>query len=584
MDAFTDRRVTDIVIISSAQVGKSEILLNVIGFMMDQDPCPILMLQPTLAMAEAVSKDRITPMMRDTPALRQLVEKQRDSGNTLLHKQFPGGHLTLAGANSPASLASRPIRIVLADEVDRYPPSAGDEGDPVSLAEKRTLTFSNRKKVKVSTPTVKGASRIEEAYKQSDMRRFHVPCGHCGEKQTLIWEQVKWPDNAPDKAQYLCPHCSVLWTEADRIEAIRKGEWIGSAPFTGIAGFHISELYSPWKVLPEIAAEFLAAQGNPERLRVWINTSLGETWEIDASDRADPLSLSARAESYSLGTVPDGVGMVVASVDTQGDRLEHYTWGFGAGEEAWVLDRNVFFGDPTHSVVWEQLREQLGRPLTTEKGALVVPRVVAIDSGGHHTHGVYNFCRVNAMRRTIYGLQEIIAIKGQSHSDKTILGKPTDVDVDFKGNKIAKGVKLWPVGSSAAKSLLYGRFKLQAPGPGYVHFSGELPEDFYDQLTSEKLVTKYVKGFPRVEWQLDKGKRNEALDCAVYAYAAAIHLGMNRMRPADWIKYRERLQQNHAPKEPQQTAPVAPGPASPHAKRTEPGPSPRQKGNWVTRW
>jgi phage terminase large subunit GpA-like protein len=581
MDAFTDRRVTDIVIMTSAQVGKTEVLNNIIGYLMDQDPCPIMMVQPTLKMAEAVSKDRLTPMMRDTPVLAGLVARQRDAGNTLLHKQFPGGHLTLAGANSPSSLASRPIRIVLADEVDRYPSSAGEEGDPLSLAEKRTLTFSNRKKVKVSTPTIKGASRIEKAYLGSDMRRFHVPCPHCAEMQTLVWVQVKWDDGKPETARYLCPHCGVLWSEVERLEAIKLGEWRGSAPFTGIAGFHLSELYSPWVVLADMAKGWLAAQGDPALLQPWINTSLGQTWEVDASDRADPTSLSARAEPYALGTVPEGVGLCVAAVDTQGDRLELYVWGFGEGEEAWVLDRHVFWGDPTHGVVWEQLLEQLARPLTANDG-FAVPRVVAIDSGGHHTHAVYNFCRVNAMRRTPYGLQEFIAIKGQSQPDKTILGKPTSVDVNFKGNLTRNGVKLWPVGSSAGKSLLYGRFKIQTPGPGYVHFSAELPEEFYDQLTAEKLVTKYVKGFPKLEWQIDKGRRNEALDCAVYGYAAAIHLGLNKMRAADWARKRKEIQQNRSA-----TAAVTlpPVPSAPIQALNRPRQvAPQRRGNWVTRW
>jgi phage terminase large subunit GpA-like protein len=592
MDAFTDPAVSDIVLITSAQVGKSEILINCLGYIASFDPGPILFLQPTLDMAEAFSKDRIAPVIRDTKILSEKFAEtaSRDSGSTLLHKQFEGGQLTMSGANSPASLASRPIRILLADEIDRFPISAGTEGDPLSLAEKRTNNFWNRKRVKVSTPTIKGASRIETAYGESDMRRFYVPCPHCEEMQTLVWANVKFEKGSPETAAYCCPHCGSIWTEGEKSDAVSKGEWRGAAPFTGIAGFHINELYSPWRTLAQIADDFLKAQNNPERLKVWVNTSLGETWELAATDRADPTALQARAEPYALGSVPAGVGMVTAAVDTQGDRLELYVWGYGEGEEAWVLARHVFWGDPTHQIVWDQLLEQLDRPLTAPNGAPVIARVVAIDSGGLHTQSVYNFCRTHRMRRTPYGLQEVIAIKGQSQSEKTILGKPTDQEVNWKGKKIAKGVKLWPIGVSAAKSLLYGRFRIVAPGPGYVHFSNELPEEFYDQLTAEKLMTKYVKGFPRVEWQLDKGKRNEALDCAVYAYAGALRIGINRMRVSDWVTYRERVQQTRSftarPDEgatqPQESQPVSvPQPPAP-VKRKVMAPMPGR--NWTTSW
>lgn len=542
MDVVNDPMVLDVVFMTSAQIGKSEILNNITGYFIDYDPCPILFLQPTVEMAEAFSKDRIAPMLRDSPSLSEKVARatSRDSGNTVLHKQFQGGQLTLAGANSPASLASRPIRILLADEIDKYPISAGTEGDPISLAEKRTNNFWNRKRVKVSTPTVKGASRIEAAFSESDQRYFYVPCPHCQEMQSLKWANVKWPPNEPERASYFCPHCAAEWSDGQKTDAIAQGKWRGSQPFKGIAGFHISELYSPWSSLARIAIEFLAAKDNPSRLQTWVNTCLGEVWE-SSKDEVEPGILMQRGEPYPLNFVPSGGLLLTAGVDVQGDRLEIYYWAYGEGQESWVVARERLDGDPAREVVWSQLLDYLERPIDHELGAQVVPRTVCIDSGGMHTQEVYTFCRLNAMRRTPYGLQQILAIQGQRFSDKPIMGKPSLRDISKGGRLVKNGIKLWPVGSSQAKKVLYARINIELPGPGYVHTSSALTEDFYDQLTAERLVTKYVKGFARQEWLLPAGRRNEALDCAVYALAAAHQLGLPRFREGDWNKARVRL-------------------------------------------
>ena len=606
MDAANDPDVETIVVMKAAQVGASEALLNMLGFYIAHDPSPILMLQPTLEMSESFSKDRLSTMIRDCPQLAALVAdpKSRDSGNTLLYKAYPGGFAALAGSNSPASLASRPIRILLCDEIDRYPISIASEGDPLSLATRRCTTFWDRKIVMVSTPTVKGASRIEMAYKESDQRKFFAPCSHCSEFQTLVWEQVKWAPRPPEEAQYCCAHCGSLWTEAERNAAVRAGEWRATAPSNGCAGFFLNELISPWRSLGKIAQDFVAAKDYPERLRTFVNMTLAQTWEIAATAVIEPHALSVRAEDYQLGTVPAGVGAVVAAVDTQGDRLEYYCWGFGEGEEAWILDRVILWGDPAHEIVWRQLLEQLDRPLTAAGGAPIVPRAIAIDSGGLHTQMVYAFVKRNAVRRTPFGLQALLAVKGSSKFDAPILGVPTSQEVNWKGQRLAGGVKLWPVGSSAAKSLLYGRLKIEAPGPGRVHFSAELPDEFYDQLTSERLITRYLRGFGRLEWELQRGRRNEALDTFCYSYACAVHLGMHRMRPADWAKCREQLHGQAAlaraegkPAEDQSHA-ATEQPAAPTAPPQQISESERQRrafalgtgrpniggGNWIQSW
>ncbi len=587
MDAVTDEETSEVVVMSSAQVGKSETLLNVVGYFMDYQPAPMLMLQPTLEMAEAFSKDRLAPMLRDTPTLKALVgdAKAKDGGNTLLHKQFPGGHITLAGSNSAASLASRPIRVIIADEVDRYPVSAGTEGDPLALAEKRTATFWNRKIVKVSTPTVKGISRIEAAYEESDKRTFHVPCPHCGEAQELVWGNVRWPDGKPEQAAYFCAHCGAIWAESERIRAIRGGHWRPSAPFKGIAGFHISELYSPWSKLAKIAIDFLRAKEFPERLKTWVNTSLGQTWE-EARDAKDSSVIRDRAEDYELGTAPDAALMLTMGVDVQGDRLEAYTWGYGAGEEAWVVDFRAFYGDPARTVVWDQLLEHLDRPIKYAGGGEATARSVAIDSGGLHTQEVYAFCRKHANRRTPTGLQQVMAVKGQSQGGKAIIGKPTPQDVDLRGKLVKHGIQLWPVGSSAAKSVIYARLNIETPGPGFIHATKALAEDFWDQLTAERLVTKYVRGFPTLEWFLPKGRRNEALDCAVYAYAAACQLGLQRMRGRDWqTKAARMVRPASTPAAPgPEAAPAPVTPATPEQRRRQQAYAPPRRGSWVTRW
>ena len=555
MDALNDPEVERIVLMSGAQVGKSEFLLNVAGYYMDVDPCPMLMLQPTLEMAEAFSKDRIAPMLRDTPALRGKVgdARSRDSGNTLLHKVFPGGHLTLAGANSPASLASRPIRVVLKDEVDRYPQSAGAEGDPSALADKRTATFYNRKLISVSTPTIKGRSRIEAEYLESDMRRFWVPCLHCDTYQTLQWANVRWPDGEPEKACYVCPHCGAETNDAQRVQMVRKGEWRAGAPFRGTAGFHINELYSAWSAMAKVVDAFLKAKPYPDRLKTWVNTTLGETWE-EKGDQTDPEILEARAEPYALRTVPEGGMLLQGFVDVQKDRLELAVWAFGRGEEAWIVDTHVLQGDPDKEEVWDELLDYAGMPMEHDSGARLICPDYMIDSGGLSTQAVYRFCRANKTRSVEgYGAQKFHASKGMSSQSAPIIDTPSMVDVDVNGRKIKAGLKLQRIGSSMAKSLVYGRLKIEE-GKGLIHFSGDLPPEFYQQLTAERLITRYVKGYPKLEWHKPDGAANEQLDMCAGAFAGAYRRGMGKFTDADWdslARQIERMSPTHAEPEPE---------------------------------
>lgn len=501
MDAFSDPRVHTIVVMSSAQVGKTSIIENIIGYFIHQDPSPILVLQPTLEMAQTFSKDRLAKMLRDTPVLRDKVKdpRSRDSGNTTLHKQFPGGHVTIVGANSPAGLASRPIRVVLADEVDRYPESAGTEGDPVTLAFKRTATFWNRKHAMMSTPTIKGASRIELAFEQSDKRFFLVPCPHCGEFQRLKWAQVKWTDNNPNTARYCCEHCGALWDDVERHRAVRKGRWEATAPFNGIAGFHLSELYSPWRKLSETVRDFLAAKDDYEMLKSWVNTALGETFEVQG-EGADSHELIARLEDYK--GVPDGVHILTAGVDVQDDRIEIEVVGWGASDESWSIAYHRVYGSPDDPATWDEVAHLLSADYDGH-------RIMAacIDSGGHFTQQVYRFCKDHQDRRWW-------PVKGANTTTAPPIGRPS------MNNRLR--VPLFTIGVSAIKETIYFRLKREEPGPGYMHFSKHVnDEEYFRQLTAEQLITKWRRGVPERRWVKTR-ERNEALDCRVYAYAALL--------------------------------------------------------------
>ncbi|MHC2391041.1 phage terminase large subunit family protein [Bradyrhizobium liaoningense] len=378
MDAFADPEIEIITCMVAAQTVKTEVINNVAGFHVHLDPCPMLILQPTLQMAEAYSKDRLAPMIRDTPPLSaKLGNSARDSEDTILHKKYAGGHITMAGANSPASLASRPIRILLCDEVDRYEASAGKEGDPVSLAIERTTTFWNRKIALVSTPTIKGASRIESSYEESDQRRFFVPCPKCAHMQHLRWAQVRWPDNDPLAARYHCEYsdpdtgelCDHGWSEAERLKAIQRGVWIATRPeVKGHAGFHLNRIASPWRALGEMARDFVLVKKHPERLKTWVNTRLAETWE-ERGERANPDSIFARREEYDAAIIlPSGVGCITGSVDIQDDRAEVEWCGWGQDDESWSLDYKVHYGAPNTPGFWEVIDNALMRTFKHPSG------------------------------------------------------------------------------------------------------------------------------------------------------------------------------------------------------------------------
>jgi phage terminase large subunit GpA-like protein len=513
MDAISDDAIETVVIMSCAQVGKTEMLLNLIGFHIEQNPCPMLVIQPTLDMAQTFSKDRLAPMLRDTPVLKGKVKdaRARDSNNTTLKKNFDGGHITMCGANSPSSLASRPIRLVLFDEVDRFPPSAGSEGDPILLAKARAKTFHDKKFVMVSTPTIEGSSRISSAFEETDKREYYVPCHECGEDHVMKWKNVHWEQDKPETACYTCEHCGAIWDDAARYRAIRRGHWRATAPdVVGKAGFRLSGLYSPWTSLENAVRDFLEAKKLPETLRVFVNTFLGETW-TDEGERVDDFDIASHREDYGE-KVPEGVVVLTAGCDVQSDRLEVEVVGFGVDEESWSVDYRTLYGDPNSAGVWAELDAYLSLTWEREDGVELTIKGSCVDSGGHHTQSVYRFCKPRLGKR-------IFAIKGIGGEGKPLLNGRPSTNNNLK-------CKLWSIGVDTAKEIVYSRLKIKEQGAGYCHFPQHYTDEYFKQLTAEKVVKKYHKGFHRREW-IKVRPRNEALDCRVYALAALNILGIS---------------------------------------------------------
>ena len=517
MDAIGDPHVRKVVIMSAAQIGKTDaFILNTIGYYMDYAPAPMLVMQPTLDMGQTFSKDRLAPMLRDTPELRDKVDtKSRYSGNTILKKNFPGGHITIVGANSATGLASRPIKVLLADEVDRYPASAGTEGDPLSLAQKRQTTFWDKKTVMVSTPVIKGHSRIETEYNQSTREEWHVPCPACGHYQPLVWSGVKFDkDDLSAPVEYVCERCGVLSGEYAWKKAGQRGKFVAENPIAEARGFHLNTLASTFCGWNEIVEKFVVAreqleQGNPEGMKVWVNTELGETWE-EQGEQIEDGDLLSRRELYEA-EVPDGVLVLTAGVDTQDDRFEIEVVGWGEGKESWGIRYQKIYGDMLKEQIWNDLDAFLSSRFRKKDGTALQIFACCVDSGGHHANAVYSFCKERFDRR-------IFAIKGKGGAEIPYIRNPST------NNRVK--APLFIIGVDAGKALLYQRLRHGTKGPNYCHFPAAeeagYDEQYFRGLASEKLVTRFRKGRMTTMWVLkdEKFKRNEPLDLRNYATAA----------------------------------------------------------------
>jgi phage terminase large subunit GpA-like protein len=514
MDSVNDPMVEDIVIMSSAQIGKTEMLLNIIGYYIDYDPAPMLVVQPTVKpMAEDFSKDRLAPMIRDTPTLAGKVRdaKARTSGNTILHKTFPGGHVTIAGANSPSSLASRPVRIVLMDETDRYPASAGTEGNPIKLAEKRTTAFWNRKKIKVSTPTIKGFSQIEKEFQSGTMEEWCVPCPCCGRYQPYEWSRIHFSDVTME-----CRYCGEHISEVDWKQ--EKGKWIAEHPeIHRKRSFHLNELASPWTHWPAIIREWkedvreLKENGDPNKMKTFINTVLGETWE-ERGKGADDDSILMRRERYEA-EIPDGVLLLTAAVDVQDDRFEIEVVGWGRGYESWGIKYEKLYGDLDREETWNQLETWLDHEFYFASGSSLLIARTCIDTGGHKTTECYKF-----LKRMEKKGKRISGIKGFGREGQGIpLIHKLSINNEYR-------VKVFILGVDSGKETVMARLSTTDEGPGFCHFP--INEDRgYDEtvikgFNSEQRVTEVKNGRAVTKWKKKSGIRNEPLDLRVYNTAA----------------------------------------------------------------
>lgn len=512
MDAVNDPACEDVVIMSSAQVGKTELILNIIGYYISHDPAPMLVVQPTIEMGQTFSKDRLAPMIRDTPALSDKVweVKARTSGNTILHKAFPGGHVTIAGANSAASLASRPVRIVLMDEVDRYPPSAGSEGNPIKLAEKRTTAFWNRKKIKVSTPVLESTSQIYKEYLAGTMEEWNIACPLCGRYQPYKWKRIRFSD-----ATMRCAYCGEHIGEARWKQS--PGKYIAEHPERHRKrSFHLNELASPWKHWEEVIEDWREADrerreyGDTHKLQTFINTALGEPWKEPGKD-VDGGDILKRREEYDA-QIPTGVLLLTAAVDVQDDRFEVEIVGWGKGYESWGIQYGKIHGDPGRDgEVWDGLEAYLSREFCLKSGARLSIALTCLDTGYQTTQCYRWLKKMEGKGKRIYG------IKGMGGT-----GIPL---IHGFSRKNIYNVPLFTLGVDSGKDLLTARLDIREPGPGYCHFPID-PERGYGEeyvrgLESEHLVTEMKAGSVVRRWKKKvEGGRNEPLDLRNYNTAA----------------------------------------------------------------
>jgi phage terminase large subunit GpA-like protein len=593
MDALSPSSpIEKVIFMKGSQIGGTEAGNNWVGYVIDQAPGAMLVVQPTVEMGKRWSKGRLAPLIEDTPCLRGKVQnpRSRDSGNTVQSKEFPGGIVVITGANSAVGLRSMPVRYLFLDEIDAYPPDADSEGDPLTLAIQRTSTFARRKIFIVSTPTIQGLSRIEKEFNESDQRYYFVPCPHCEHFQTLKWENIKYDNTIPTEAVYCCENCKGHIHNHHKTKMLMRGKWqrattsekslqederqqnasgattppggqiTGAGSACKTIGFHLSSLYSPvgWLDWGTCAQNYELAKDNDQLLKAWMNTTLGLPW-AEKGDAPDWGTLFDRRESYRIGTVPNGGYILTAGVDVQGDRIEIEIVAWGRHKESWSVDYRIIYGSPSDAKTWESLTAILNEEFESEDGVHRKINMLAIDAG-FSTQEVYAWVRSQSPHH-------VMAVKGVDNSLMP-LNAPRKVDINYKGRKLKRGIRLWTIGVSIIKSEIYSFLKKRQQTDvegetfphGYMHFP-EYNTEYFKQLTAEQLVTRIVKGYPKREWQKTR-ERNEALDCRVYARAAAIALGVDRWSENKWEQlsgktiterskkdhYAEKLPQNSAKK------------------------------------
>jgi phage terminase large subunit GpA-like protein len=589
MDAITDPLVREVVVMKSARIGATQALgINAIGYYIHQEPSPIIAAFPTEGDATKFSKQLLTQAIDATPVLRErLSGNARDASDTILAKSYPGGTLQIVGTTSPRSMRMVHGRVVFGSEVDAWEATAGEDGDPITLLRKRADAYGSPKFVWESTPLVKGISRIEKAFAASDQRHYHVPCPHCGEYQVLEWGGkdvpwgVKWEDGDPTTVHYVCRVHGCVIEEAEKYRMVAAGRWVARNPESSVRGYHLNALVSPfpgarWSLLVD---QWHDAQGKREQLKVFHNTVLGLTWE-EEGEAIDADALASRLEEYPCACapgervevghallcerrlVPAGVGVLTRSVDTQGGYLLSAVFGWGAGEECWLIDVEFLEGDPGTAKPWAALDEARARTYRHESGAILRPQVTFIDRGGHHSTEVDAYSHRNRHAN-------VFAIFGATSERAPLLGAPTKPDR-------AKTI-MHPVGSFAGKEALMARLRQRQPGPGFIHIPEWLDAEYLAQFTAEKLITRYVGGFPKRTWVKTR-ERNEMTDLWVYARAALHKLGPKAVLA---LAATVKQVQERGARESAVPLPSTPDPLAPLASR----PAPRRgRGGFVGGW
>lgn len=550
--ALDDPQVEEVVLQCGTQLGKSTLLLCAMAKVMAVSPAPMMVVQPTIDLAKRFSRQRIATLIRANPELQAVVRDTgtRDSGNTMLLKEFTGGILVLAGANSAASLASMPTEWVAADEIDDYPDDVDGQGDPLALLIARQDSYGARaRRIFVSSPKKpKGGAGIEARRLNGTDERYEIPCPHCGEYQPLEWGAdkpygVKWEtkDGRPllHTVAYLCRACAALIPESAKTQFLEAGRWVQTNPGARARSFLLSSLYSPlgWLSWRQIVAQWVRAQdqkkrGNHEPLKAFVNMRLAETWD-EQGTALDAAKLQEKAEAFPLRLVPANALVLLAGVDTQDDRLEVAVWAIGPRGAMWTVDTIVIVGNPAEDSTWQQLDAALSQRYEHADGFEVGIEAVAIDSGGHYTHEVYHFVRRQPADRKVF------AIKGVDKPGMGIVGKPSLVDVNWGGSVIKGGCRLWPIGVHAAKDRLAGLMRAEER---MVHLSAELEPEFFAQITAEVRVQQKTARGNRFVWVKRKGQaRNEQLDMAVYVLWLVEKLRIGTWPPRMWDELRARI-------------------------------------------
>lgn len=527
MDAFTDPKVRRLVMVAASQVGKSEMINNIIGYIIDQDPGSIMFVHPTTIDAKEYSKLRIAPMIRDCKTLRSKVAeaKSRDSGNTILSKAYPGGILTLCGSQEAHALASKPIRYLLGDERDRWAESAGKEGDPWELARARQITFYNAKAVEVSTPTIKNASAIDDSFSDGTMERWCVACPHCGEYNNIVFSHIHFEYNEKvirgkksyevTSVWYSCPQCGAISKEREIKR--QPAKWIAENPDAykqGVRSFWLNAFVSPWLAWEDIILLFLQATGETEKLKVVYNTRFGQLWE-DRGNLADEESFMARREEYPA-ELPEGVLVLTCGVDTQVDRLEYEVVGYGHFGESWGIKRGVLMGRPNEPDVWERLDDVIDHVYRFADGYGLRVSLTFVDEGGLNTQDVRLACRARMGRK-------VFAIKGMGGSDIPYTAPPKKMQI-MVNNKVVGTCWQYQLGVDSGKQAIVDSLRVQEAGANYSHFpkneEAGYNAAFFKGLLSERLVYKKGRKKPWIWEKIPGHERNEPFDCRNYANAA----------------------------------------------------------------